>query len=358
MTKILLIEDNKDVCENTADILELSNYEVATAANGKVGIDKVREIKPDLILCDIMMPVMDGYEVLEELSKNHETAKIPFIFLTAKVDKSDLRKGMNLGADDYLTKPFEEHELLEAISSRLKKADFLRKEFSKNIEGIHEFLQDATHYLNLEHITITRDYYPKKYNKKDLIFREGDAAHTLYFLERGTVKTYKSMESGKEFVTSLHKAGDFIGQLSLLNPKGTYLESAMAIENTEAYGIPKSNFIHLLYENKEVAHKFMDIISSNLIEVQEQLVNMAYSSVRQRVAKALLDLYRKGIIKDFPDEGIDIPREDFAGMIGTATETAIRALSEFKEEGLITMGYAKRIILLDKEALQLIVDFK
>ena len=100
MTKILLIEDNKDVCENTADILELSNYEVATAANGKVGIDKVREIKPDLILCDIMMPVMDGYEVLEELSKNHETAKIPFIFLTAKVDKSDLRKGMNLGAAD------------------------------------------------------------------------------------------------------------------------------------------------------------------------------------------------------------------------------------------------------------------
>ncbi len=358
MTKILLIEDNKDVCENTADILELSNYEVATAENGKVGIEKVKTVKPDLILCDIMMPVMDGYEVLEELSKEVETARIPFIFLTAKVDKSDFRKGMNLGADDYLTKPFEEHELLEAVTSRLKKADFLRKEFPKNLEGIHEFLQDASRYLNLEHITITRDYLPKNYNKKELIFREGDAAHALYFVENGTVKTYKSMESGKEFVTSLYKAGDFIGQLSLLNPKGVYLESAMAIENTEAYGIPKSNFIHLLYENKEVAHKFMDIISNNLIEVQEQLVNMAYSSVRQRVAKALLDLHKKGIIKDFPEEGIDIPREDFAGMIGTATETAIRTLSEFKEEGLITMGHAKRIILLNKEELQHIVDFK
>ena len=358
MKKILLIEDNKDVCENTADILELSNYKVATAENGKVGIDKAKRFKPDLILCDIMMPVMDGYEVLDELSKDNETASIPFIFLTAKADKSDLRKGMNLGADDYLTKPFEEHELLEAITSRLKKSDFLRKEFSKNIEGIHEFLQDASHFLNLEHITIAREYRPKKYEKKDIIFREGDGAHTLYFIESGTVKTYKSIESGKEFVTGIHKAGDFMGQLSLLNPNGTYLETAMAIEITEAYGIPKSNFIHLLYENKEVAHKFMDIISNNLIEVQEQLVNMAYSSVRQRAARALLDLYNKGIIKDFPNEGIDIPREDFAGMIGTATETAIRSLSEFKEEGLITMGHAKRIILLDKEALQHIVEYR
>lgn len=358
MKKILLIEDNKDVCENTADILELSNYEVATAENGKIGVDKVRAVKPDLILCDIMMPVMDGYEVLEELSKDHETARIPFIFLTAKVDKSDFRKGMNLGADDYLTKPFEEHELLEAVTSRLKKADFLRKEFSKSIEGIHEFFQDATHYLNLEHITITREYSPKRYNKKEFIFMEGDGANSLYFIESGTVKTYKSMETGKEFVTGLYKAGDFIGQLSLLNPKGTYLETAIAIENTEAYSIPKSNFIHLLYENKEVAHKFMDIISNNLIEVQEKLVNMAYASVRQRVAKALLDLYKKGIIKDLPNEGLDIPREDFAGMIGTATETAIRTLSDFKEEGLITMGRAKRIILLNKEALQHIVNFK
>ncbi len=355
MKKILLIEDNKDVCENTADILELSNYEVAMAENGKVGIDMARTFHPDLILCDIMMPVLDGYEVLEELSKGNETASIPFIFLTAKADKSDFRKGMNLGADDYLTKPFEEHELLEAVNSRLKKSDFLRKEFSKNIEGIHEFFQDAASYLNLEHIT--REFRPKEYGKKEYLFMEGDGAHTLYFVESGTVKTYRSIESGKEFVTGIHKAGDFMGQLSLLNPKGTYLETAMAIENTEAYGIPKSNFIHLLYENKEVAHKFIDIISNNLIEVQEQLVNMAYSSVRQRVARALLHLYKKGIIKDFPNEGIDIPREDFAGMIGTATETAIRSLSEFREEGLITMGHAKRIIILDRKALKNIAEY-
>ncbi len=94
------------------------------------------------------------------------------------------------------------------------------------------------------------------------------------------------------------------------------------------------------------------------MEVQEQLVNMAYSSVRQRVAKALLNMYEKGIIKDSPDQSIDISREDFAGMIGTATETAIRALSEFKEEGLITTVHARKILILDKEALQRVAGFR
>jgi CRP-like cAMP-binding protein len=186
---------------------------------------------------------------------------------------------------------------------------------------------------------------------------EGDAAHTLFFIESGMVKTYKSIESGKELVTGINKAGDFMGQLSLINQRGTYLETAMVIEDAEIYHIPKSNFIHLLYDNKEVSHKFMDIISNNLAEIQEKLVSMAYASVRQRVANTLLQLYEKGIITDSPDEGIDIPREDFAGIIGTATETAIRALSEFKDEGLISMGRARRIVLLDKEALRHTADF-
>ena len=354
MKKILLIEDNKDVRENTADILELHDYEVITAENGLIGIGKAKRHLPDLILCDIMMPVKDGYDVLEELSHTKETLGIPFIFLTAKSERTDFRKGMNLGADDYLTKPFEEHELLEAIETRVRKNDFLRKEFSKNIEGINEFFLEAHNYLNLEQIE--KEYRPKSYEKKDFIYREGDGAHTLFFIESGTAKTYRSTESGKEFVTGIHKAGDFIGQLSLLNPKGTYLETAMAIGATEVYAIPKSDFIHLINDNRDVSHKFMDIISNDLIQVQDQLVNMAYATVRQRVAQALLSLHKKGIIKDSYYEGLDIPREDFAGMIGTATETAIRTLSEFREEGLITMGHARRIMILNKDELQNIAN--
>ncbi|HEU5146654.1 MAG TPA: response regulator, partial [Chryseosolibacter sp.] len=96
MKKILLIEDNPEVRENTSEILSLANYEVLVAENGKIGVDLAQRHKPDLIICDIMMPELDGYGVLHILSKNEQTAAIPFIFLTAKTEKSDIRKGMNL----------------------------------------------------------------------------------------------------------------------------------------------------------------------------------------------------------------------------------------------------------------------
>ena len=111
MKKILLIEDNDDIRENTAEILELANYKVVTAPNGKLGIETALAEQPDLIVCDIMMPVLDGYGVLHTLHKNESVKNIPFIFLTAKTERSDLRRGMELGADDYITKPFNPREL-------------------------------------------------------------------------------------------------------------------------------------------------------------------------------------------------------------------------------------------------------
>ncbi|HTH32036.1 MAG TPA: response regulator, partial [Lacibacter sp.] len=130
MKKILLIEDNDDIRENTAEILELANYKVVTAANGKLGIETALSEQPDLIVCDIMMPVLDGYGVLHALHKNESVKNIPFIFLTAKTERSDLRRGMELGADDYITKPFSGTELLNAIEGRLKKADLLKEEYA------------------------------------------------------------------------------------------------------------------------------------------------------------------------------------------------------------------------------------
>ena len=121
MKTILLIEDNTDVLETTKEILELADYTVLTALEGKTGVELAKNEKPDLIICDIMMPELDGYGVLNILGKNPNTSSIPFIFLTAKTDKNDIRKGMNLGADDYITKPFEETELLDAVEMRLKR---------------------------------------------------------------------------------------------------------------------------------------------------------------------------------------------------------------------------------------------
>ncbi len=356
MKKVLIIEDNHDVRENTAEMLELANYEVATAKNGKIGVLKAKEFAPDLVICDIMMPQMNGFDVLRTLGSDSSTASIPFVFLTAKTDRADMRLGMNLGADDYLTKPFEEEELLEAIACRLKKNDFLKKEIAKNLEGINAFLEEASQYMDLE--SLSQEYALKSYTKKDIIFWEGDNAHSLYFIESGVVKTYKSTEAGKELVTGIHTAGYFIGQLSLLNTTGKYVENAIILEDAELCAIPKTDFIKLLSGNHVISQKFISMLSNDLIELQSQLVDMAFASVRQRAAKALLELYDKGMVKDHADEGMGIPREDFAGMIGTATETAIRTLSDFKDEGLITTDSGRRIILLDKKKLLNVADFK
>jgi DNA-binding response OmpR family regulator len=119
MTKILIIEDQPDVRENIQAILDLEDYETLTAADGLIGVELAQQFLPDLILCDVMMPRLDGFGVLKELRQLPATGSIPFIFLTAKADRTDLRHGMESGADDYLTKPFTLEELLNAIAVRL-----------------------------------------------------------------------------------------------------------------------------------------------------------------------------------------------------------------------------------------------
>src|SRR5919112_1241402 len=136
MKTILIIEDNSDVRENTAEILEMANYRVLQAENGKIGVEVAQKMKPDLIICDIMMPVLDGYGVIHLLNKNADTASIPFIFLTAKSERMDFRKGMEMGADDYISKPFDDIELLKAVEGRLKKSELLKAEYSKNVAGL------------------------------------------------------------------------------------------------------------------------------------------------------------------------------------------------------------------------------
>jgi CRP-like cAMP-binding protein len=292
------------------------------------------------------MPELDGYGVLEILSGTKSTSCIPFIFLTAKAEKSDMRKGMNLGADDYITKPFEEVELIKAIESRLNKHDFLKKEFSKNIEGLNEFIDEASLYINLENLT--QGLSLRNYKKKEIIFMEGDAAHNLYFIQSGTIKTYLTTESGKEFITGLYGPGSFVGQLSLLSDKSNYIEAAIVLDEAEICEISKEDFIKLIYDNNFVSNKFIKMISNNLIDLQEKLINMAFATVRQKTAKALLDLNENGILIDKRSSGINISREDFAGLIGTATETAIRMLTQFKQEGLIIIDSRRKIILQDE----------
>ncbi len=144
MTKILVIEDETAIRENILELLEAQDFEAIGAENGRIGVQIATEQVPDLIVCDVMMPELDGYEVLEALRTNPLTVTIPFIFLTAKADKSDTRKGMELGADDYLTKPCRATELLRAVESRLEKQAAVDRQAQKKLD---ELRGNITHAL-------------------------------------------------------------------------------------------------------------------------------------------------------------------------------------------------------------------
>lgn len=349
MKSILLIEDNEDLRENTAEILELSNFKVHTAENGKEGVRMAKKLMPDLIVCDIMMPELDGFGVLFALSKDVDTANIPFIFLTAKSEKSDIRKGMNLGADDYLVKPFDEMELLDAIETRLKKSEKLhiqRQEQHKSLDSIAKEAHDLDDLRKLSEGVVY-----KNYKKKTIIFSEHTLPHVLYYIVHGKVKTFKINEEGKEYITGLYKGGDFFGFIELIQ-QVPYQSSAMTLEASEICSIPKKDFFSLIYNNQEIAHKFIKLLSNSILEKETLLLKMAYNSVRKRVAEALLLLharYQQGA--DIQQFSMAISREDLANIAGTAKETLIRTLADFKDEQLISIQSAE-ITILNKAKLE------
>lgn len=346
MKKILLIEDNDDVRENIAEILELAQYDVVTATNGKEGFERAIAELPELIICDIMMPVLDGHGVLHLLSKNEATAGIPFIFLTAKAERSDVRKGMEMGADDYLTKPFDDVELLNAIETRFKKSEILKREYSRDLDGLNTFMNEAREMKSLQDLSTDRDI--RRYRKKDEIFREGAYPRGIYFVNSGKVKTFQTNDHGKELITALHSEGDFFGFLSLLKDE-PYTHSASALEDAEVCMIPKEEFFSLLYRNTEVARKFIAILAGNLYENEQQLVKLAYNSVRKRVAESLVRLSDKYHSGSEPFN-MSVAREDLAQLVGTATESVIRILSDFRSDGFIDIS-GSTITILNYEKL-------
>lgn len=141
MTKILAIEDDAKVRDNLIDILELEGFQAVAAENGLIGVMLARVEQPDLIICDVMMPELDGYGVLEQLRADQSTATIPFIFLTAKADRPDLRQGMERGADDYLTKPFTPAELRQAITTRLEKQTVMMRQYKQEHDRANHYHQ-------------------------------------------------------------------------------------------------------------------------------------------------------------------------------------------------------------------------
>jgi DNA-binding response OmpR family regulator len=344
---ILVIEDNNDIRENTAEILELAGYKTFTAENGKRGVELAVKEKPAVIVCDIMMPELDGYGVLHLLRKNPDTQNTPFIFLTAKTERGDFRKGMEMGADDYITKPFEDIELLNAVEMRLKKSQVLEQQYAPTAQGVTKFLHDVK--ANNLVQKLSEKYEVEAYGKKQSLYTEGRHPRYLFYLMSGKVKAFKTHEDGKEYITNLYSEGDFIGYTALLEDTN-YDDSATVLEAAEVMQIPKDDFLQMVYGDMAVASKFIHIITQNVKEKEERLMNLAYSSLRKRVAKALVDIVSKFNLKE-QTHPIEISREDIAQYVGTATESLIRTLSDFKAEKHIEIRNGK-IIVNDVKKLQ------
>ena len=342
MKTILLVEDNEELRENTVDILAIAGYNVITADNGKAGMEMILQHKPDLVICDIMMPVLDGFGVLRLMQQHDEVKDTPFIFLTAKTERADFRKGMGMGADDYITKPFSGTELWDAIESRLRKAAVKKQNFAANLQGLNKLMYEATGKESLKALAEGRNI--DKYKKKQAIYTEGNHPTRLFYVQKGKIKTIKSNDQGKELVVDLYSTGDFMGYTALL--EGTlYKETAIAMEESEIAVIPLKDFEELLNNNHEVAVQFIRMLAKNVTTKEQQLLGLAYNSLRKKVAEALVHLHNKYNPQKENPFTVNISRENLATIAGTATESLIRTLSDFREEKLIDIREGVVVIL-------------
>lgn len=330
MKKILVIEDNPEIRENTEELLTLTNYHVFTAENGKKGVEVAIREKPDLIICDIMMPELDGYGVLHILSKREDTSGIPFIFLTALTEKSEVRKGMELGADDYLTKPFDDTELLKAIEARLRKINIRQKKYASTADGFDTLVLDASKILNLGDLGRGKKTIVLK--KKSVLFGDGDTPTSVFLVKSGEIKVSRLHQDGKELITNVYLPDDFFGFEAVLG-NGVYNESAVAMAESEVIVIPKEDFLALLLGNPDVSAVFISMLCRKVAAKESELLNLAYSSIRQRTAAALLKVNERKDTNGF----VNISREDLARMVGTASESVIRVLAEFKDEKIVSV---------------------
>ncbi|MFW0718636.1 response regulator [Pedobacter sp. N23S346] len=342
--KVLIIEDHDEIRANLVEILEMACYEVYQAENGKIGVDLAIQHMPDIILCDIMMPELDGYGVLYMLNRHEETNGIPFIFLTAKAEHADLRKGMELGADDYLVKPFDDMELLNAIDIRLRKkainvlshqnktADF--KVLVEKTDGLAEFNK------------IIDEKKSRDFKKNQVIYYEDDHGKGLFLVTQGRIKTIKLAQDGRELMTGIYSKGDYLGINAALS-NSSYADTATALEDSKVSLIPIEQMETMLNLYPEVARKFIHLLSRDNRAKENQLLALAYHSVRKKMAGTILKLYGQA---KADDHLINITREDLAAMACMASETVSRTLSDFKDEQLIDR-IGTKIAVLNHEAL-------
>ncbi|MGZ3919807.1 MAG: response regulator [Bacteroidia bacterium] len=351
MDTILLIEDNIELLDNISEILSLANYNVVKAKNGMEGLERMKEHSQQisLILCDIMMPILDGYGVLRAYENKPEMKGVPFIFLTAKSERADVRKGMDLGADDYLMKPFSGDELLSLINTRIRKSRAIKEMNQLEAADFESSFSDPSGFVT--HELFKNKIHIKKVMKQDVLFTEGEKSFYLYYMLKGRAKSFRTNEFGKEYITNIYNAGDFLGYNAILD-NGIHVDSAVTLESSEIAMLSKNDFIEVLSSNKKVYACFMKKISVLLNESEEKLPKMAYQSARKKVAEALIYVSKK-YCKNDQVLSFNISRDDLSAISGISPESVSRNLTDLKNEGLIGVQNGELIILDFKKLINL-----
>jgi DNA-binding response OmpR family regulator len=331
MATVLVIEDNQSIRDNIVEILQMADYHVLEASDGKQGLLLAESQHPDLIVCDLSLPILDGFVVLQMLNKDDNPIKVPFIFLTARSERAEIRKGMDLGADDYITKPFDPSELLNSIECQLRKSSHAKLS-SVKVQlptSIQDPALEAEPFKNL-----TKDRNIKTIKSKHFIYQEGNHPSCLYFILKGMVKTYKIDEDGKEFISGLFKEGDFLGYIPVLE-KTRYSDTAEAIGQVALAIIPVEDFEELTIANKHAREQIIRMLTQSIEEKELQLLRVAYDSLRKKAADTLLTVFNKYNIAGDSNVGIKFSRGNLAALAGVAKESFARTLADFRDEHLI-----------------------
>lgn len=326
---ILIIDDNKEVRENLAEILDLYGYTVRTAANGLTGVKAAIQTPPELILCDVMMPELDGYGVLNLLNENERTATVPFIFITAHSEKEDIRRGMNLGADDYITKPFYKDELIRVIETRLKKAVKMKANGSSSGKKALRLRDPKRGQKHLEG-AFDQEGYQRAFDEGQTIVREGEFPHFIYRVNQGNVHLIRGHEYGRDYIVAELGPGEFFGISTFLEETPFQYSARVASHGAKCQLLPKGSLLKLLNTECTVTEALMHLLANRMLKNSDRLVNQAYDSVRRRTALVLCDLWQK-----YEELPVDLSRDELAQMVGATKESVIRALSDFKKEGLL-----------------------
>lgn len=325
MKSILIIENNSELQSRYTNVLQEDGYNCFTASDGRMGVDVAIANMPALILCNISLPYIDGFGVLAVLSSNPNTVNIPFIFISTNARLSLLRKGMEMGADDFITQPFSDEQLIRAVNARFSKL----KNRSKTGKAKHHNLEQCDGFKKLNEIVYKGQ--PRKLKKGQVLYYEGDTLQGLYFVENGCIKTTKLNADGRQLITNLYKAKSFIGIENLLLEEPVK-ERAETTDLSSIYFVTRQTVVDLLNEDIDLNKLFIKILSLNLGQKNDQLLELAYEPVRKRISKTLIRLAKNSHSANI----IDISRDELAGLVGTATETVSRILTDFKEKGLIT----------------------